>query len=85
MDELKYNSEGYYPRAYPVRYSEMPLLRQKPVRKYCESPQQGQKDTLLLLLQEYGYADWSRVYFPAEYRADGDEPYGSVNYLRYGQ
>ena len=48
-------------------YDGKELSKEKPVREYCESPQQGQKDPLLLLLQEYGNANRPRVHFPAEH------------------
>ena len=42
---------------HPVRYLEMPMLRQEYVRQYRQGTQQRQENTVLLLLQKYSYAD----------------------------
>ena len=63
----------------------MPMLRQEYVRQYRQGTQQGQENTVLLLLQKYSYADRAWVQFPSEYRADGNQQICGEGYLRYGQ
>ena len=61
------------------------MLRQEYVRQYRQGTQQGQENTVLLLLQKYGYTDRAWVQFSSEYRADGNQQICGEGHLRYGQ